>query len=450
MSPPSSSAQPLITQVVANDLCIACGACVSACTFANIRPTFHAGRGAEEVEIISVEQCVECPQPCDDVCPSLKIDFAQNRTALEPENPISAAPPLRDDWMRSIYLGWSPAYRDDQISSSGGVIRALITNALSIGTPVVCLAKDPQAERFIPRLLTEPHQIAEIPGSIYHSTSFVGAIDLIRQASSPVLLVAIPCQLAGIFSYIAKNEKTLASKIQLVCGIVCGWMYSYHALHAFTRAKRIQQADLGTTTYRGQGRVGELKIGPGTAKQGFPRRNFSTLPQAADYRSSFSTDYNRLRCRLCEDHLNMGADVIAGDAWLERIESQKTSIIGCRTERGEKAVLNLANLGFLNLERATFADFIESQSRNLAFGTEARKMNQILRLQGKVTPDFRFKDADTRVNVGISDVVRLNAEMARRHVVRAGFYTIYRWYYFLRRFRTLLRSVRRSSSTAPQ
>jgi coenzyme F420-reducing hydrogenase beta subunit len=376
----------------------------------------------------------------------LEIDFGKNRAVLDPEFATPATPPLRDDWLRSIYLGWSPAYRDDQVSSSGGVLRALIDRALKTGTPVLCLAKDPAAERFIPRLLTEPHQIAEIPGSIYHSTSFVGAIDLIRQASAPVLLVAIPCQLAGVLSYIRKNEPRLAAKIQLVCGIVCGWMYSYHALQAFARAKRIRQADFGTTTYRGNGRVGELKIGPARAKQNYPRRDFATLQQAADYRSSFSTDYNRLRCRLCEDHLNMGADLITGDAWLERSASQKTSIIGCRTARGEQAVLNLAKLGLLNLERASFDDFIESQSRNLAYGTEAKQMNKILRSQGKVTPNFKFKDADNPVRVTIRQRLRLSAEVTRRQVVRAGFYTSYRWYYYFRRFRTLLRSLRKPAS----
>lgn len=436
---PPTPSQPLIRQVVANDLCIACGACVPACPRANIRPVFHQGRGAEEVEIITAESCAGCPQPCDAVCPSLTIEFAKQREAFPGRAAAAVEPPARDGWMKSAFLGWSPLYRDDEVSSSGGVIRAFIAHALNTGTPVVCLARDPATNTFRPRLLTTPEQMRDIPGSIYHSTSFIGAIDLIRQAPAPVLLVAIPCQLSGILNFVVNQEKDLGGNIRLVCGIVCGWMYTHHSLRAFAHRKGIAQPEIGATTYRGGDRVGKLRIVKGNAASAFERRNFPTFRDAVDYRSSFSTDFNRLRCRLCEDHLNMGADVIAGDAWVERSAPRKASIIGCRTQRGQEALANLEQLGLLHLEPASFADFVESQSSNLVYGTHARRMNRILGERGGPVPRFHYGDAATPVAVGVRDRLALRFELWRRSLVRAGCYRIYRWHYVLRNPRMVAR-----------
>jgi coenzyme F420 hydrogenase subunit beta len=441
MRHPHTVTQPLITRIVAHDLCIACGACVSACPYSNLRPVFSDRRGAEEVELVAAERCAGCAQPCDRVCPSIEVDFLQNREALGREGRLPGERPARDGWLKSIHVGWSPHFKDDGVSSSGGVIRALISHALDNATPVVCLARAPDAGGFAPRLLTRPEQLEEVPGSIYHSTSFVGAIDRIREAPSPVLLVAIPCQLAGILNYIAKEERELGKRIQLVCGIVCGWMYSFHSLHAFSTYKGIPPVNLGMTTYRGEDRIGKLKLGRGDSRIGFARRNFATLREAMDYRSSFSTDYNRLRCRLCEDHLNLGADVVAGDAWLPRCDKQKASLIGCRTERGQDAIVALEEAGLLKLEAGTFADFVESQSRNLVFGAAARTTNKVLRAKGVVTPSFRFSDGDEQVGVGLGAALSVNTEMIRRRVVRAGHYRLYWWYYVLRRWRMTVSSL---------
>ena len=430
MLPPSPD-QPLIRLVVEQDLCIACGACVAACPRANIRPIFQRGRGAEEIEVIAEATCTGCPQPCDAVCPSLTVDFARQRAARTGETE-RVPPPARDGWMESVHLGWSPVFQDDAAASSGGILRALVAHALTTGTPVVCLARDPAGGAFRPRLLTTPGQLPDVPGSIYHSTSFAEAIAEIRQAPAPVLLVAIPCQLAGILNFVAHQEPALGRKIGLVCGLVCGWMYSFHALWAFAGHKGIARPDFAATTYRGGDRVGPLRLVQDGVVHAFPRREFATRREALDYRSSFSTDFNRQRCRVCEDHLNMGADLVTGDAWLARCAPRKLSIIGCRTARGRAALAVLEKLGHVRLEPATFADFTESQSPDLVHGTRARRTARLLREQGTPTPRFAFADAEAPVAAGLGDRIALSAEHRRRALLHAGHYRLYRWYYALR------------------
>jgi coenzyme F420-reducing hydrogenase beta subunit len=344
--------------------------------------------------------------------------------------------------MRSVHIGWSKTYQPDPASSSGGVVRELIAQALASGDPVVCLARDPRKGRLEPRLLLRVSELAYVPGSVYHSVSFVNTLDLIRRAPGPAVLVAVPCQLAGVLQSIAEVGPSLAAKLKLVVGIVCGWMYSQHALHAFCRFNGIHNPVIDSTTYRGGAdRIGKLMIRTDSECFSFRRTEIPTLGDAINYQSSFSKDLNRLRCRVCEDHLNLSADLIAGDAWLDRKATEKVSIIGCRTIRGEEALLGLERRGLVRLERAEFGDFLESQSHGLVYGEEARTINEVLRNKGHVMPRFRFKDIKSRPWPTFRQRESVRWELMRRHIVQRGAYSLYRLTYIVRRPRLVLRYV---------
>ncbi len=431
---------PLISRVIADDQCIACGACLSASPPENVRSTFNRHRGAFEAEIIMPERCDGCDKPCDSVCPSIEIDFVKARAVINRGNSDDSNP-SRDGWIRSVQLGWSANYRDDGVSSSGGVLRAMVANSLKLNRPVVCLAIDPEDDKLKPRLLTGIEDLKFVPGSIYHSTSFVGAIDLIRMTERPVMLVAIPCQLAGILQYISTCEKNLSKNIEVVAGLVCGWMFSHHSLSAFAQYKKISEP-IVDARYRGGDRVGKLKLITPNRELLFDRRDFKSAQERIDYRSSFSTDYNRLRCRGCEDHLNMLADVAVGDAWLGRTSTKKISVLVARTSIGENMVRELENSGQINLEPSSFDDLIESQSRNLVFDTVARKINQQLKEVGKNSPKYTFKDSDEFVSVSLLARLQFNVEIFFRGIVRKKHFKLYRVLMVARHPMLLLRFLR--------
>ena len=256
------------------------------------------------------------------------------------------------------------------------------------------------------------------------------------------MLVAIPCHLEGVLNYARTMDKEILEKIACICGIVCGWMYSHHSLAAFARYNGIDSA-IEDATYRGGDRVGKLRFMSGGKSYAFERRHFSNVKDLINYQSSFSTDYNRLRCRVCEDHLNMLADVIAGDAWLERTKTEKISVIATRTEVGDALIANLANKGKIELEAGSFEDLIESQSSNLVLGTKAREINAIMREQGKVTPTFHFADV---LDKPIGDAGRksFSHEMKRRGLIRNRHYLFYRLLYVFRRWRPIASHLRRA------
>jgi coenzyme F420-reducing hydrogenase beta subunit len=426
----SSKFMPEINRVIEGDQCIACGACLSACPYDNVRTTFNELRGVFEAEIIAPEGCDSCDAPCDRVCPSITIDFVKAKAAIN-RCSRDTSNPLRDGWVRSTYLGWAPEFRDDGTSSSGGVLRAMVANSLGSGRPVICLALDPDDKKLKPRLLTGLESMDHVPGSIYHSTSFAGAIDLIRNAEKPVMLVAIPCQLAGILQYISNCEEGLAKNIEVVVGLICGWMYSHHSLSAFAQYKNISEP-IVDARYRGGGRVGKLKLITEGKELSFERRDFKTLQAFIDYKSSFSTDFNRLRCRGCEDHINLLADVVVGDAWLKRTTTRKISVITTRTDIGENLIHELENSGQINMEPSSFNDLIESQSNNLVFGTVAKKINQQLKENGKIAPCYTFNDSSDLVLVSFMDRLRFKVESIFRGIVRRRYFRLYRILYIAR------------------
>ena len=417
---------PELRAVIENDLCIACGVCIPACPRSNLAPAFDAYRGANEVRFLEAADCNGCDAPCVGVCPSVQIDFA---AISDPPRPA----PERDGWLRGIYLGYSPPFRDDVKSSSGGVLRALARLAVDEGMPILTLAKLEGATiEYRPYLLRDESDLARMPGSIYHSTSFAGAIEQLRELDRPCLLIAIPCQLAGIYNYITRVEPGLRSKIGYSCGIVCGWMYSHHAHQSFMHNKDLDIA-LTDISYRGGDKVGMLKLKTDGKDYAFNRRVFPDKSSALDYQSAYSTDLNRLRCRLCEDHTNLLADIIAGDAWLVRKGKEKLSVIGIRTDRGQALFDRLVERGHLVAEPGTYADIIESQSANLVYGMTARKLGMWLRRRGLHTPGYRFAPDHENIRLRLGDRLAFRLEFMRRHVVRCRRYGLFWWLYLAKR-----------------
>ena len=425
-----------IQLVIETDQCIACGACVAACPD-SFTPAFNNYRGAHEVVITSSENCVGCDGMCAKICPSIEVDFIKSRRALGRPVP-SGEPPLPDGWAASVHLSWAPDHRDNQISSSGGVLRSIVAYYLSRKQPVVCLAMDPGENTYKARLLDKIEDLEYLPGSIYHSTSFNDAIELIRNSEEPVVLMAIPCQLAGIAQYIAACEPELAEKIDLVCGIICGWMYSHHSLHSIATHKQITEP-IENAKYRGGDKIGNLRILTETNEYSYKRANFNKLSDMIDYRSSFSTDFNRLRCRLCEDHTNMLADVVAGDAWLKTKKNEKISILISRTEQGETLLQTLSNEGLIHPEPASFKDVIESQSENFVYNNTAKIINRIMRDKGMQTPRFLYANHFETTNVRTLDRLQFFIETFLRLIIRQKFYKLYRFIYVFRRPSTPLR-----------
>lgn len=411
---------PIIQDVVSHDMCVACGACVQICPRDNVTPAYNPRTGAVEVRLGSTETCHGCYKPCDTVCPSIAVDLVQ----LLADSEVTQIP--RAGVVRAVYTGYAPACRDNGVSSSGGILRAIISSAVREGTPVICLGHDGASYR--PMIHRSEADLGRVPGSIYHSIGFHECIELLRQLETPCVLVAISCHLEGVEKYIQVAEPELADKIALRAGIICGWMFSDHTLRSFMSYKALE-GDVIDARYRGEDKVGRLKIWTEHGFHSWDRRVFPTPQDRVDYKASFARYLNRLRCRVCEDHVNVLADVSVGDAWLKRSTQQKLSVLVVRTERGEALVERLERTGVLKLEEGGVEDVYESQSANLVEGHDAQRLGRFLSNTGLHTPDFHFGDCPEVQSSPARDAVEFAFEMVMRSVARAGLYKLYRSLY---------------------
>lgn len=417
--------QASIQKIIDNDLCIACGACLPVCPKNVIEPAYSSARGANEVRITDDSGCPSCPKPCGDVCPSIR-PFATVTKPLSRLGPIE-----------QVYTGYSKEFQLNGISSSGGIIREICHHYLTRNINVICLTEERADGKSIyeARLMQQLSDLNHMPGSIYHSVSFFKALDLLQRHSGPFLLVAIPCHLEGINNYIATQQPQLANKIALKLGVICGWMYSDHGIANFADAHHLNEPLLDAK-YRGEDKVGKLKLRTATKTHSYDRRHFDSARDMVIFRSSFSTDVNRLRCRLCQNHINIQSDISVGDAWLPRKGKQKLSIVVTRTAAGEALIQGLHQQQSINIELGSVADIEESQSKDLVYGTTAQKLAVMLQAQGKPIMDYRFEGQP--VVPDRRDKLKLQLELIKRKLLRSGSYTAYRLFYALTKIKPLL------------
>lgn len=357
---------------------------MESCPINNIIPNYDAYRGSHEVTIKELALCSKCSQPCKEVCPSIRIDYGELVQSLHQQQLID-----RRGVVKSIKTGYSPAFQNNGISSSGGVIRLLIHHYITKEIPVVTLTG--LNGKYFPETITRVEDLAKVPGSIYHSVSFTPFISEIRNCPDKCVLVATPCQLEGFFLYATQFEPSLLKKIELTLGLICGWMFSDHMIKAFSSFKKIKDPVINTT-YRGEDKTGCLKLQTANHTYSYHRRIFPNTKSRIDYSSSCSSASNRLRCRLCENHINILADISIGDAWLRRFPEEKLSLLVTRSEKGEELITSLTLKNELILANGFPSDIVESQSENLAYGIDARLFKAYLAMNKQLISECIFPD----------------------------------------------------------
>ena len=189
-------------------------------------------------------------------------------------------------------------------------------------------------------------------------------LKLLKENEGRYVIIAIPCQLEGIYSYIYNNEPELAERIHTVIGLSCGWYYNLHALKAICEYKKIDYDGITNISYRGGGAIGKLRITSNGKETAVSRRiDF-------DYQVAFDRSFNIPRCHFCINHVNYFADVVVADAWLPCTVGTKTgtSLVICRKSLTTESLKKLTESGRIRIAEATVDDIVDSQMRRNAFG----------------------------------------------------------------------------------
>ena len=340
-----------LSGVIANSLCIGCGACVHADR--SLQLAFNHDKQMYEPDGPGGEDAAA-------VCPAVQVDFDFLQKRIFGDAPVTAL-----GVVQSVMLAQSTNRERNVQASSGGVIKELLLELLARDEVDGAIALGHvHGLRFEPKLITKLDEVDQLPGSIYHNVVFDQALELLRENVGRFVLVATPCQLEGIYNYVYKSRPELAERIHCTIGLLCGWQYTHHAIKAICALKGVDFDRIEQISFRGGGPVGRLCIQTPQDEHRVNRR------VDLAYQVAFDRSFNIPRCHLCINHSNFLADIVVGDAWLPSTVRTSTgvSLIICRSEQAAAAMRTLERKERIRTAEVTREEVVESQTRRVAFG----------------------------------------------------------------------------------
>ena len=359
-----------LSGVIASGMCIGCGACEMADS--SVRVSLNPKKLIYEPETPG-------SQDAANVCPAVAVDYRGLQSYLFPGEPIGPF-----GVVRSVHLSQSTNTDRNVKASSGGLIKELLRSLLTSGDIDGVIALDHvDGIEFAARLVTEVDDIDTLPGSIYHNLKQTPALQLLRDTPGRLALVAIPCQLEGLFAWVSQQAPELREKLVITIGLLCGWQYSHHSIQAMGEYLGYDPEQIADISYRGGGPVGKLTV---TTRDG---QQFSASRRVDfGYQVAFDRHFNTTRCHVCINHSNFLADLVVGDAWLPSTVFTKTgiSLVICRTQFAEKALNRLVDSGSCVSIQVTEEEIRESQTDRVVFGEFAYAYADFLRGLGLHTP----------------------------------------------------------------
>jgi coenzyme F420-reducing hydrogenase beta subunit len=391
-----------LAQVIESGMCIGCGACVAA-------------DSSIQLELDPTTQGYRPSHPGDEkaaaVCPALAVDFDLLHDRVFPGREVG-----EHGVIESVHLAQSTDEGRNTRASSGGLIKELLLRALADPevTGVISIVHRGGVD-FGAQLVTDPDDVDSLPGSIYHALPFDDALRILAEHEGRYVLVAIPCQLEGIYTYVHTQAPHLADRIHSTIGLLCGWQYTHHALRAICDYKGVDYDDITDISFRGDGPVGKLHIATSTSAVEVSRRvDFS-------YQVAFDRSFNVPRCHLCVNHSNFLADIVVGDAWLPSTVFTRTgiSLVICRTRAARMSLDALADAGRVVSVEVGTPEIEESQTRRVVFGDFAYAYQDYLRETGQPHPEMTGPNRRASRPVPRDEVVEFHAELGVKRGMQA-------------------------------
>lgn len=398
--------------VIDSGMCIGCGACemVPQPVELVLDPqslifTPSAAGGAEAASI----------------CPAVAVDYPGLHDYLFPGEAVGPY-----GVVRSVHLTQSTDIDRNIRASSGGIIKEILHLLLESGEVDGVIALDHvDGIDFAARLITDVSEIDQLPGSIYHNLRQTSALQLIQETPGRFAVIAIPCQLEGLYAYVRQFRPDLRDRLALTIGLLCGWQYSHHSIDAMGEYLGYDPSEISAVSYRGGGPVGKYSVTTrdGSTHSASRRVDFS-------YQVAFDRHFNTPRCHLCINHGNFFADLVVGDAWLPSTLFTKTgiSLVVCRTAYAEDIHSRLVTLGRCRSTQVTEEEIRESQTDRVVFGEFAYAYADHRRELGLHTPDLRGPNEQSGGRRPRREVAKFHRELVRKQRLMADRrYRLLRW-----------------------
>jgi coenzyme F420 hydrogenase subunit beta len=398
--------------VISSSMCIGCGACEMADS--SVKVTLNPTKLIYEPESPGGPDAAA-------VCPAVRVDFAGLQGRLFPDQEIGPY-----GVVDAVYLAQSTDVDRNVKASSGGLVKELLLELMASGEVDGVIALDHVAGvEFAGRIVTDPDEIDTLPGSIYHNLRQTPTLQLLAENPGRFVVVGIPCQLEGLFSYVFSRAPELRQRIHTTIGLLCGWQYSHHSLRAMGQYLDFDPDDIEHVAYRGGGPVGKLSV---TTSDG--RTHSASRRVSFGYQVAFDRHFNTPRCHLCVNHSNFLADIVVGDAWLPSTVFTKTgiSLIICRKPSTKDLIAGLEQRGRIVTYEATTEEIRESQTDRVIFGEFAYAYADYLDEIGMHRPDMDGPNKGHGHQRSRREAAKFHRELVRKQrLMWAGRYRLLLW-----------------------
>lgn len=388
--------QKNLSAVIDHNWCIGCGVCTI----------------VDQKLSLELDPTKQMFQPSDvsgaeaaSVCPAICVDYERLHQAIFPESQVTEY-----GVVESVCLAQSTNAERNLKASSGGIVKEILRHALESGRVdgVIALTHI-EGLAFGPALFTNSEVIDSLPGSIYHNLDQSDALRILKQSEGRYALVAIPCQLEGIFQYVLEFEPELLPRIELTVGLLCGWQYNHHAIKAMGAFQGFDASAIEEIAYRGGGPVGKLKVRLKNGKQYSASRRIDF-----SYQVAFDRHFNVPRCHLCINHSNFFADIVVGDAWLPSTVMTKAgvSLVIARRPKAAAIIDELVGEKKIVITEATVEEIRESQTNRVIFGDFAYAYEAFLSEKGVPHPRLFGPNRSRSSLVSRKEVQRFHDELS--------------------------------------
>ena len=410
---PSVTPQERLYRIVEDGMCIGCGLCESIAGAEVVR--MHVVENGYERPIVVGELSQETVDVVYDVCPGLRLDSLPQRL-IDDDTTID---PIWGPY-KMMFSGHASDDATRIKAASGGVLTALgkfLIDAhwVSFVHHAAPSDRDPTfADALISR---STESVARGTGSVYGPSAVLRDIRAALDRQEPFAFFGKPCDISALRNY-ARHDERVDQLVKYWLTPICGGIVPPPQMDKFLGERGYARADVKWFKYRGDGCPGDTEF---EIEDGSLHRANMYEPYGGIVESDWQLPF---RCKVCPDGPGEGADISAGDQWVDDVpdwELAKTDKGSCatiiRTATGVELVNAAVAAGYVTIQHEITPRWYDTcQHHHVVKKKYMRARWDGLHAEGRVSPRSYGLRLDAHARMNSAEVNAEQMEGTRRRL----------------------------------
>ena len=344
-----------LMRIVEDGLCVGCGLCAA------------MSGGAVEMKVSPLGYLRPYPRErlsgdlvdrVYEVCPGLRQDSL-------PEHVLAVDTEIDPVWgpVRAMYSAHAADEPTRIRAASGGVLSGLSKFMLDTGRVGFVLhvrCDDADPTRGVAHVSRTNADVDRGTGSVYGPAAPLSNFLAHLDAGEPFAFIGKPCDISAVRNYAATDPR-VDRLVKYLLTPVCGGIVPPPQMDIFLASRGFAREELAGFRYRGDGCPGDVEF---SARDGRSGTANMYEPYGGIEESSWQLPF---RCKICPDGPGEGADIAAGDQWVDDVPDWEfakidkgTNAVLIRTEAGEALWADAVAAGYIKVERSITPRFYDT------------------------------------------------------------------------------------------